>query len=147
MSTKDDDSLTTLTVTVRGPYLYSRATHSSLRDLKAELESDHYRVQIPIGYPHATPPPGAVYAALEHVIITIEHGAATVWKDTYPVVLTLAVKEIFDSVRRWLARRFEKNPDAPSNYTELLGPDGTPLKTFLAKSADDIKEIDPPPHY
>lgn len=131
-----EDEPPTVTVRVSGPYLYSRATHESLRQLKVELESDKYQVQIPIAYPHATPHPDTVFAALEQIGISIGSGVGT-------AVLSLIAKDIYDGTKRWLRSRFEKNKGTPASYVTIYGPDEKPLKHILAKNADDIKEIEP----
>lgn len=136
MGKTPEDEPPTVSVRVSGPYLYSRSTHESLRQLKAELDSDKYQVQIPFAYPHATPQTDTAVAALEQVGIWIGGGVST-------TVLSLIAKDIYEGTKRWLRGRFEKNKDTPANYTTIYGPDGKPLKHILAKNADDIREIEP----
>ncbi|MFP2992635.1 hypothetical protein ACK87K_17960 [Mycobacterium intracellulare] len=129
----------TVSVRVSGPYLYSRATHESLRQLKAELQSDKYQVQIPFAYPHATPQTDTAVAALEQIGIWIGSGVST-------AMLTLIAQDIYAGTKRWLRARFNKKADTPASYITIYGPNDKPLKHILAKNADDIREIEPNTH-
>ncbi|MDO0975168.1 hypothetical protein [Mycolicibacterium frederiksbergense] len=127
----------TVTIRPRGRFAFDPRNQMDARELLMELSSDKLDLALELPNPNQF----SAQNALETLGIYITGVISA-------TMMPLVVTDIYNGTKRFLVKRFEKRPQANPTYVTIYGPDNTPIKSVLAKSADNIKDMPPPkPHY